>query len=125
MTRRPVRDERQSELFPLPETPPAPAKSARRPKPTKDEPFPQAPEMPAEEMVARLAPRDIEELVRGLPDETLAHLTTAATRELRRRLARSGGQRQGRTVRGGHGALERAARQVAGDFVETVPADEW
>src|SRR3954469_17378415 len=125
MTRRPVRDERQSELFPVPETPPAPAKSARRPNPAKDEPSPQAPEMSAEEMVARLAPRDIEELVRGLPDEALAHLTTAATRELRRRLARSGGQRRGRAVRGGHGTLERAARQVAGEFAEAISADDW
>jgi hypothetical protein len=125
MTRRPVRDERQSELFPLPETSPASARSAQWPKPAKVEPAPQALEVTAEEMVARLAPRDVEDLVRGLPDETLAHLTTAATRELRRRLARSGGQRRGRAVRGGHGTLERAARQVAGEFAEAISADDW
>src|SRR3954452_15259865 len=113
------RDEIQSELFILPGRTTAPAKHARRPKPAKDDSVSQTPEMPAEEMVARLAPRDIEDLVRGLPDENLAHLTTAAARDLRRRLAKSGGQLRGRAVRGGHGALERAARQATGEFAET------
>ena len=89
MTRRLVQDERQAELFRLPELP-APAKmlrrSTRRPK---DDPPAPMPEM-AEEVAARLTPVELDDLVRALPDEKLAHLFVAATRDLRRRLARAG-----------------------------------
>jgi|SRR4051812_47471684 hypothetical protein len=127
MTRRPARDERQAELFCLPEPPPTPVKRARRPTwPPKEEPAPDpAPDLPSEEVAARLTPVELDDLVRVLSDEKLAHLVMAATRDLKRRLARSGIQRRSRPMRKGVSDLERVVQQVANEFREAAPTDEW
>lgn len=125
MTRRLVRDERQAELFRLPERP-APAKTPRGSgPPSKDEPALGPVVEMAEEVAARLTPVELDDLVRALPDGKLAHLLVAATRDLRRRLARAGSQRRSRAAKGGASDLERALRQVAAELGEPASADEW
>jgi hypothetical protein len=127
MTRRPARDERQVELFCLPDPPPAPVKRARRlTRSPKEEPAADpAPQLPGEEVAARLTPVELDDFVRALSDENLAHLVMAATRDLKRRLARSGIQRRSRPTRKGVSDLERVVQQVADEFREAAPTDEW
>jgi hypothetical protein len=97
MTKR-VPDERQGELFGLPEPSPVPVKAARPSKrQPKDEPAAApTPEITAEEVAARLMPPELDDLVRTLPDDKLALVVMAAMRDLKRRLARSGTQRRAR-----------------------------
>src|SRR4051794_25461861 len=127
MTRRPARDERQAELFCLPEPPPTPVKRARgQSGHQKEEPAADpAPQLPGEEVAARLTPVELDDLVRALSDEKLAHLVMAATRDLKRRLARGGSQRRSQSAKGGASDLERAIRLVANEFREAAPTDEW
>src|SRR4051794_8621705 len=101
MTRRSARDQRQAELFHLPESPPTPVKPARRPtRRLKEEPAADpAPEVTAEQVAARLTPPELEVLVRTLPDDKLAHVVMAATRDLKSRLERSGAQRRSRSAK--------------------------
>lgn len=126
MTRRRVRDERQAELFSLPEPPPPPVKVVRQPRrPTVVDAAPDlAAEAAIEEAITRLTQREIENLARGLPDEPLAHVALASARELLRRLGRSGAQRRPRSARGGP-SIEHAARQIAASLAEGIPGDEW
>ena len=126
MTKR-VRDERQCELFCLPEPLPVPVKAVRQTKrqPKEEPAAAPRPEMTAEEVVACLTPSVLENLVSTLPDDKLALVVIAATRDLKRRLARSGSQRRSRSAKGGVSDLERAVRQGADAFREAAPSDEW
>ena len=63
-------------------------------------------------LAARLSPSELNELVAALPDDILAHLIIANARQLRRRLARSGGC--GGKSRAS--SLERAARQLIAEL---------
>lgn len=126
MTKRRVRDERQAELFSLPEPPPPPVKVVRQPKrPTVVEVAPDpAAETAIEEMIARLTQREVEDLARGLPDESLAYVALAGARELLRRLGKSSAQHRPRSARGGT-SIEHAVRQIAAALAEGTSSDEW
>lgn len=63
-------------------------------------------------LAGRLSPAELDELARALPDDTLAHLTLAVVRQLRRRLIRASGRGK-RTGKSRPSALERAAQQLA------------
>lgn len=126
MTKRRVRDERQAELFCLPEPPPPPVKVVRQPKrPTVVDAAPEPEvETAIEERIARLTQREVEDLARGLPDEHLAHVALASARELLRRLGRGSAQRRPRSARGST-PIEHAVRQIAAALAEGAPSDEW
>ena len=92
----------------------------------KDEPaVASAPEVKADEIAARITPLELGDLVHALSDEKLAYLVTAATRDLKRRLARGGFQRRSRLAKGRASDLERAIRQVAEEFRGAALPDEW
>lgn len=67
----------------------------------------------AVDLAARLDMPELDELVATVPDDALAHLTLAAVRQLRRRLARSTGRKGGK---GRASALERAGQQLAAEL---------
>src|SRR6476469_3728330 len=125
--RKQVRNERQAELFELQETSLALVKRTRKSNlEPKDEPaVASAPEVKADEIAARITPLELGDLVHALSDEKLAYLVTAATRDLKRRLARGGFQRRSRLAKGRASDLERAIRQVAEEFREAALPDEW
>lgn len=130
MARRPEADRRQADFFGVPA--PAPAAPERPPAP-KPQPGQDIKRRPPpltngdaalgdsiDVLAARLSPAELNELVAGLTDDALAHLVVATARQLRRRLARSGG-------RGGTGrtsALERSARQLIAELGEQGD-DDW
>ena len=131
MARRPAVDGRQANLFGAPI--PAPAAPEHRPtpkrKPEQDVKRRAPPSDTADVrsdnginvLAARLSAGEMNELVATLPDDALAHLVIATMRQLRRRLARSGG-------RGGKGrtsALERSARQLIAELSGHGEDDEW
>jgi len=122
VARRPEVDRRQADFFGAPA--PAPAAPEHRPilkpKPERDikRRSPSSDTGDAlsgdsiDVLAARLSPTELNELVAALPDDALAHLIVATVRQLRRRLARSGG-------RGGKSrtsALERSARQLIAEL---------
>lgn len=104
-----------------------PVKAARPPKrqPKKEPAAAPTPEVTAEEVAAGLTPLELDEFVRALPDDKLAHVVIAATRDLKRRLARSGSRRRSRSTKDGASDLERAVWQVADAFKEALSTDEW
>ncbi len=125
MAERPA-DERQPDLFGdgAHKTQP-PARKLRRHERRRGEPVgrtdgvtgpvgPQA-EATLAGLAARATPSELDELIRALPDDGLAHLAVASVRALRRRLAKpaAGGGRGGK---GRAGALERAAHQIAAEL---------
>lgn len=125
MARRPVVDERQADIFGAslpaqpasePESPPA---RQLKSKPRSQAPAPPEPQdLPAEPgidaLAARLSAAELDELAVALPNDSLAHLALASVRQLRRRLARAGGQGRSSKVRAS--PLERAARQLAAEL---------
>ncbi len=128
MARRPAADERQTNIFgailPVPPTfEPLPTPN-RHPKRKQGRsralPAPGDQNAPAganmDELATRLSPAELDELAATLPDGALAHLILATMRQLRRRLARSGGHRGSRSRAS---ALERAAQQLAAEFGST------
>jgi hypothetical protein len=117
MTRNPVRDERQGDLF---GAPPLAARPARRPSPPK----PACEETPAPDPVSvgklgvTATRPEIDEFLDGLPDQELAYLAVEATRLVKRRLIRG----QGRGLRpktGGRGTspLDDALRRITGELM--------
>ncbi len=130
MARRPEADRRQADFFGVPAPAPAAPERLPAPKPQPGQdikrwpPTPDSGDAPLgdsiDALAARLSPAELNELVAALPDEALAHLVVATARQLRRRLARSGG-------RGGKGrasALERSARQLIAELGEQGD-DDW
>ncbi len=122
VARRPEVDRRQADFFGAPA--PAPATPEHRPtlkpKPERDikrrSPSSDTGDAPLSNnidvLAARLSPTELNELVAALPDDALAHVIVATVRQLRHRLAHSGG-------RGGKGrtsALERSARQLIAEL---------
>ncbi len=63
-------------------------------------------------LAARLSPVELTALVAALSDAALAHLVIATARQLRRRLARSGG----RGSKGHTSPLERSALQLIAEL---------
>ncbi len=107
--RKQVRDERQAELFDLREPSLALVKRTRKShlEPKDESAVASAPEVKADEIAARITPLELGDLVHALSDEKLAYLVTAATRDLKRRLARGGFQRRSRLAKGRASDLER------------------
>ena len=133
MAERPA-DERQPDLFGdgAQKTGP-PARELRRQERRRREPVgrtdrvtgpagPQA-EATLAGLAARATPSELDELIRALPDDGLAHLAVASVRALRRRLAKpaAGG---GRGRKGRAGALERAAHQIAAELSGSASGDD-
>ena len=125
MAERPA-DPRQPDLFgdAAQKTPP-PARELRRQEHRRREPAgrtdgvtgpagPQA-EATLAELGARATPSELDELIRALPDDGLAHLAVASVRTLRRRLAKPAAS-GGRGRKGRAGGLERAAHQIAAEL---------
>lgn len=132
MARKPEVDGRQADFFGAP----APASAAPvhrptpRPKPEQDLKRRSSPsdnkDAPsgdsAEMLAARLSPTELNELVAALPDDALAHLLLSTFRQLRRRLARSGG----RGGRDRSSTLERSARQLIAELGgQGQDGDDW
>jgi len=118
VARRPKVDRRQADFFgvPAPSSAAPEPHPAPKPKPDQDikcrSPLLDSKPAPLSESIdvlaARLSRTELNELVAALSDDALAHLVIVTARQLRRRLARSGG-------RGGKGptsALERSIRQL-------------
>jgi hypothetical protein len=136
VARRPAAaDERQADFFgapapaPEPATPGARPAAAPQPGPKRDAkrrllPSPGGQDArggggPGDTLAARLSsPAELDELAAALPDDALARLTLAAVRQLRRRLARSGGRG------GASAALERAARHLAAELGGQAGSDD-
>ena len=119
MTRRPVVDGKQPDLFgTIPKPMGQGARAARLPRNELAKKTPATPDGPAPDeddithIAARLSPAELDELAAALSDEALACLVLAAARQLRRRLVRGGG-RKGQCS---SPALERAARQLAAEL---------
>lgn len=119
MTRGPVADGKQPDLFgtvPKPKAPKARAARPQRAGPAEKMPLPRDALSAAEDgitgVAAKLSPAELEELAAALSDEALARLVLAAARQLRRRLVREGGRKGQRPSP----ALERAARQLAAEL---------
>ena len=75
------------------------------------------------ELAARATPSELDEMMRALTDNGLAHLAVASVRALRRRLARPGAS-GGRGRKGRAGALERAAHQIAAELGGSASGDD-
>ena len=119
MTRGPITDGKQPDLFGTVPTPRASKAHAARPQragpagkttPSRDGSAEEADGITG--LGARLSPAELEELAAVLSDEALACLVLAAARQLRRRLVRGGGRKGQRLSP----ALERAARQLAAEL---------
>ncbi len=119
MTRVPVVDGKQPDLFGTITKPVAQgARAARRPRKglaKKTQIKPDGPAPDADDIThiaARLSPAELDEPAAALSDEALAHFALTAARQLRRRLVRGGGRKGQRSSP----ALERAARQLAAEL---------
>jgi hypothetical protein len=126
MARKPVHDERQTDLFGAPPPPVKPARRAAPPKPAREEV--RVPEPVSLGTLGTKATRsEIDELLDGLPDQELAYLAVEATRHLKRRLAR--GQGRGLRSRAGgrsQSPLGDALRRIGGELMEFEdPGDTW
>jgi len=131
MARRPAVDERQTDFFgaPAPELPSPHAHPVRQARPKQSArrwlSSPDGEEARGgddlDALASRLSPPELDELAAALPDDALAHLTLAAVRQLRRRLARSGSR--GARSRAS-AALERTARQLADELGGQTGSDD-
>ena len=74
-------------------------------------------------LAVRATPSELDELVRALTDDGLAHLALASARALRRRLAKPGASRE-RGRKGRAGALERAGHQLAAELGGSASGDD-
>ncbi len=75
------------------------------------------------ELAARARPSELDELIRALTDDGLAHLALSSVCALRRRLARPGAS-GGRGRKRRASALERAAHQLAAELGGTAGGDD-
>ena len=126
MTRNPVRDERQGDLFGAPPPPAKPARRTSLPKPAREEIRAVGP-VSVGALGAKATRPDSDVLLDGMPDQDLAYLAIEATRLVKRRLARE----QGRGLRPrGPGRrqspLDDALRRIGGELMELEdPGEAW
>lgn len=116
MARKPEVDRRQADFFCAPACAPATPKPKPEQAPKRCPPSPNSKHEPVGDSIdviaARLSPAELKEFVAALPDDALAYLVIATTRQLRRRLVRSGGH----GGRGRNSVLERSARQLIAEL---------
>jgi hypothetical protein len=126
VTRGPIADGKQPDLF---GTVPKPMASKARAAHPRAGPAGKAP--PSQDgsaamedgitgIATKLSLAELEELAAVLSDEALARLVLAAARQLRRRLVRGGGRKGQRPSP----ALERAARQLAAELGRAGSTDD-
>jgi hypothetical protein len=124
MTRSPVRDARQGDLFGAPPPPAKPVRRAVPPKTVQEEVLPPEP-VSLGRLGAKATRPEIDAFLDGLSDQELAYLAVEATRIVKRRLARG----QGRGLRSknsgrGHSHLAEALHRLGAELMEFDEPDE-